>query len=71
MKNDVKSIRIFSRDEKKQEDLRIALNNDKLKFKKEIEPRYNYQIKDPYETQNLIHTFEDGSIAMVKNEKNN
>lgn len=29
---DVKEIRIFSRDEKKQEDMRIALNNPKLKF---------------------------------------
>lgn len=29
---DVKEIRIFSRDEKKQEDLRISLNNEKLKF---------------------------------------
>lgn len=29
---DVKEIRIFSRDEKKQEDMRIALNNSKLKF---------------------------------------
>ncbi|WP_283193768.1 polysaccharide biosynthesis protein [Rhizobium sp. AN80A] len=28
----VKEIRIFSRDEKKQEDMRIALKNDKLKF---------------------------------------
>lgn len=28
----VKEIRIFSRDEKKQEDMRIALNNEKLKF---------------------------------------
>ena len=28
----VKEIRVFSRDEKKQEDLRIALNNDKLRF---------------------------------------
>lgn len=28
----VKEIRIFSRDEKKQEDLRIALNNEKLRF---------------------------------------
>lgn len=28
----VREIRVFSRDEKKQEDLRIALNNDKLKF---------------------------------------
>jgi len=29
---DVKEIRVFSRDEKKQEDMRIALANDKLKF---------------------------------------
>lgn len=28
----VKEIRVFSRDEKKQEDLRIALNNEKLRF---------------------------------------
>ena len=28
----VKEIRIFSRDEKKQEDMRIALSNDKVKF---------------------------------------
>lgn len=28
----VKEIRIFSRDEKKQEDMRVALNNEKLKF---------------------------------------
>src|SRR3970040_2726200 len=29
---DVREIRIFSRDEKKQEDMRIAFNNSKLKF---------------------------------------
>ncbi|TNF01279.1 MAG: NAD-dependent epimerase/dehydratase family protein [Bacteroidetes bacterium] len=29
---DVKEIRVFSRDEKKQEDMRISLSNDKLKF---------------------------------------
>jgi len=29
---DVREIRIFSRDEKKQEDMRVALNNPKLKF---------------------------------------
>ncbi len=29
---DISEIRIFSRDEKKQEDMRIALNSDKLKF---------------------------------------
>ena len=32
LETDVKEIRIFSRDEKKQEDMRIALNNSKLKF---------------------------------------
>lgn len=32
LNTDVKEIRVFSRDEKKQEDMRIAFNNDKLKF---------------------------------------
>ena len=32
LKTDVREIRIFSRDEKKQEEMRIALNNDKVKF---------------------------------------
>ena len=32
LSTDVHEIRIFSRDEKKQEDMRITLNNDKLKF---------------------------------------
>lgn len=32
LETDVREIRIFSRDEKKQEDMRIALNNPKLKF---------------------------------------
>lgn len=32
LQTDVKEIRIFSRDEKKQEDMRIALNHSKLKF---------------------------------------
>lgn len=32
LETDVKEIRIFSRDEKKQEDMRIALNHPKLKF---------------------------------------
>ena len=29
---DLREIRIFSRDEKKQEDMRISLSNDKLRF---------------------------------------
>lgn len=32
MSSDLAEIRIFSRDEKKQEDMRITLNNDKVKF---------------------------------------
>lgn len=32
IQSDLDEIRIFSRDEKKQEDMRIALNNDKVKF---------------------------------------
>ena len=41
-----------------------------IKFKEEIKPRYNYQIKNPSETVNLVITFESGSIAMVKSGKN-
>ena len=41
-----------------------------IKFKEEINPRYNYQVKNPNETENLVNTFESGSIAMVKRGKN-
>jgi len=41
-----------------------------IKFKEEIKPRYNYQIKNPDETENLVNSFESGSIAMVKSGKN-
>jgi len=41
-----------------------------IKFKEEIKPRYNYQIKNPNEIENLVNTFESGSIAMVKKGKN-
>ena len=37
-----------------------------IKFKEETNPRYEYQIKNPYETEDLVNTFESGSIAMVK-----
>jgi len=40
-----------------------------IKFKEEIKPRYNYQIKNPSEIENLVNTFEAGSIAMVKRSK--
>ena len=42
-----------------------------IKLKGEIKPRYNYQLKNPSETENLVNTFERGSIAMVKTSKNN
>ena len=42
-----------------------------IKFKEEKKPRYNYQIKNPFEIENLIYTFERGSMAMVKSGKNN
>ena len=42
-----------------------------IKFKEEIKPRYNYQIKSPHSTENLINTFDIGSIAMVKSGKKN
>ena len=42
-----------------------------IKFQKELKPRYNYSIKNPSETKYLVHTFESGSIAMVKSGKNN
>ena len=41
-----------------------------IKFKEESKPRYNYQIKNPNETENLVNTFENGSIAMVKSSNN-
>ena len=41
-----------------------------IKFKEESKPRYNYQIKNPNETENLVNTFENGSIAMVKSGNN-
>jgi len=42
-----------------------------IKFQKEIKPRYNYQIRNSSETENLVNVFESGSIAMVKSGKNN
>ena len=41
-----------------------------IRFKEEIKPRYNYQIKNPREIENLVNTFEAGSIAMVKRSNN-
>ena len=42
-----------------------------IKFKEEIKPRYQYQIKNPAEMKDLVNTFVSGSIAMVKSGKNN
>ena len=41
-----------------------------IKFKDEIKPRYNYQIKNPNKNEYLVNTFDSGSIAMVKSGKN-
>ena len=41
-----------------------------MKFKEEMKPRYNYQIKNPSEIENLVNTFEAGSIAMAKSSNN-
>jgi len=41
-----------------------------IKFKEEIKPRYNYQIKNPSEVESLVNIFEAGSIAMVKRSNN-
>ena len=37
-----------------------------IKLKKEIEPKYGYQILDPSKIINLTNFFEKGSLAMVK-----
>ena len=42
-----------------------------IKLKGEIKPRYNYQLKNPSEIENLVNTFVRGSIAMVKTRNNN
>ena len=42
-----------------------------IKLNGEVKPRYNYELKNPFETENLVNTFERGSIAMVKTSKNN
>ena len=42
-----------------------------IKFKKESEPRYGYQIQDPSEILNLKNNFEKGTLAMVKTGENN
>ena len=42
-----------------------------IKFKKEIEPKYSYQIVDPSQIVRLANFFEKGSLAMVKSGKRN
>ena len=42
-----------------------------IKLKKEIEPKYDYQIEDPSEIINLSNFFEKGSLAMVKSGEKN
>ena len=40
-----------------------------IKLKKEIEPKYRYQILDPSQIVNLANFFEKGSLAMVRSGK--
>jgi cyclophilin family peptidyl-prolyl cis-trans isomerase len=40
-----------------------------IKLKKEIEPKYGYQILNPSEIVSLTNLFEKGSLAMVKSGK--
>ena len=42
-----------------------------IKFKKEVEPKYRYQIVDPSKIVKLANFFEKGSLAMVKSGKKN
>ena len=42
-----------------------------IKLKKEIEPKYGYQILNPSEIVNLTNFFEKGSLAMVKSGERN
>ena len=42
-----------------------------IKLKKEIEPKYGYQIVDPSQIVRLANFFEKGSLAMVKSGKRN
>ena len=42
-----------------------------IKLKKEIEPKYRYQIVDPSQIVRLANFFEKGSLAMVKSGKRN
>ena len=42
-----------------------------IKLKTEIEPKYGYQILDPFEIVNLKNIFDKGSLAMVRSGENN
>jgi len=67
-------MRKFGFEEKKMEDIKSLAGKGawvmmQRSFKEEIKPRYNYEIKNPNETEDLVNTFESGSIAMVKSGK--
>ena len=40
-----------------------------IRFTKNVEPKYKYQVEDPSEIENLKNYFQKGSIAMVKSGK--
>jgi UDP-glucose 4-epimerase len=62
LKSSVKEIRVFSRDEKKQEDMRISYNNDKLKFY--IGDVRNYQSINQA-TRGVDYVFHAGALKQV------
>ena len=37
-----------------------------IRFKKQTEPKYNYQVNDSSEFENLVHPFNSGYLAMAK-----
>ncbi|MDR1726014.1 MAG: polysaccharide biosynthesis protein [Bacteroidales bacterium] len=62
LNSDIKEIRIFSRDEKKQDDMRHALNNDKVKF-------YIGDVRDKisvdFAMQNVDYVFHAAALKQV------
>jgi UDP-glucose 4-epimerase len=62
LSSDIAQIRIFSRDEKKQEDMRIAFNNDKVKF-------YIGDVRDYHSVtdamQNVDYVFHAAALKQV------
>lgn len=62
LRTDIQEIRVFSRDEKKQEDMRIRLNNDKVKF-------FIGDVRDPLSIRNAMegvdYVFQAAALKQV------